>query len=186
MHELFYREDVFHDYDHRAKRAAGFEFTIDYQGRWYFHGGENPGPIKRKALAGLFGGAGAGFMAGKGLLRDENGEYWLKSPESRYKVAVEDVPFVITHYDIHNRDIDFFTNFDEKIALGPGHELILRPEPHHHVPVLYVEVRDGLWARLTPPVYNDIVENHMTLEQGHATLTSRGRLFTLKIDETQP
>lgn len=185
MHELFYREDVFQDYDHAAKRARGVEFTIDYQGRWYFHGGQSPGPIKRKALAGLFGGAGAGFMAGKGLLRDENGEYWLKSPESRYRVEVEDVPFIITRYDIHNEGVDLFTNFDEKVPLGPDHALVLRPEPHHQVPVLYAEVRNGLWARLSAAVYNDIVRDHMTLEQGYAILESRGVTFRLSIDEPQ-
>ena len=182
MHELFYREDVFSDYDHAAKRAAGVEFTIDYQGRWYFHGGTTPGPIKRKALAGLFGGAGAGFMAGKGLFRDENGEFWLKSPESRYKVAVEDVPFIITRYDIHNDEIDFFTNFEEKVPLGPDHALEIRPEPHNHVPVLYIEVRSGLWARLSQSVYNDIVSKHMTMSEGYALLESRGTLFRLKIE----
>ena len=161
MHDLFYREDVFQDYDHDDKSRRGIQFTIDYQGRWYFHGPQNPGPIKRKALAGLFGGAGAGFMAGKGLNIDENGIYWLKSPESRYQVEVEDVPFIITHYDIHDQDIDLYTNFDEKIRVGPNHKLIMRAEPRHNVQVLYVEVRAGLLARFSTQAYNQFVNEMM-------------------------
>ena len=184
MHELFYKEDVFHDYDHADKQRRGVEFTIDYQGRWYFHGGQSPGPIKRKALAGLFGGAGAGFMAGKGLFIDEAGDYWLKSPESRYRVEVEDVPFIITRYDIHNDDIDLYTNFDEKIELGPEHALALRPEPHHGVAVLYVEVRSGLWARFSQAVYNDFVNKIMTIHGDQAQCASRGVVFKLDIHET--
>lgn len=182
MHDLFYREDVFQDYDHAGKRRRGIQFTIDYQGRWYFHGEQSPGPIKRKALAGLFGGAGAGFMAGKGLSIDENGIYWLKSPEFRYQVEVEDVPFIITRYDIHNGNIDLFTNFDEKVELGPDHELALRPEPHKGVKVLYAEVRKGLWARFATNVYNEFVTSLLKEKDGHFGITSRGRLFEVSLD----
>lgn len=181
MHELFYKEDVFQDYDHADKRRRGVEFTIDYQGRWYFHGGPNPGPIKRKALAGLFGGAGAGFMAGKGLFMDEAGDYWLKSPESRYRVEVEDVPFIITRYDIHNEDIDLYTSFDEKVELGPDHALALRAEPRHGIFVLYAHVRDGLWARFSPAVYNDFVNERITVRGDQAQCASRGAVFKLDI-----
>ncbi len=185
MHDLFYKEDVFQDYDHDEKTRRGIQFTIDYQGRWYFHGSQSPGPIKRKALAGLFGGAGAGFMAGKGLNVDENGTYWLKSPESRYQVEVEDVPFIITRYDIHKDGIDLYTNFDEKIELGPEHALTLKPEPHHGVKVLYAEVRAGLWARFSTQVYNDFVNDLLTGDDGHYQIASRGRVFKLDIDEAR-
>lgn len=182
MHDLFYREDVFQDYDHADKRRRGIQFTIDYQGRWYFHGEQNPGPIKRKALAGLFGGAGEGFMAGKGLSIDENGVYWLKSPESRYQVEVEDVPFIITRYDIHNNEVDLYTNFDEKVELGPAHNLALKPEPHRGIKVLYAEVRNGLWARFATNVYTDFINKYVTEDHGHYHLHSRGRNFELDID----
>ena len=185
MHDLFYREDVFQDYDHAAKRAGGIQFTIDYQGRWYFHGQQSPGPIKRKALAGLFGGAGAGFMSGKGLSIDKNGIYWLKSPESSYQVAVEDVPFIITGYDSHKDAIDLYTNFDEKIELGPDHALILKTEPRHGVKVLYAQVRAGLWGRFSTQAHNDFVNERLTGDDGHYQVASRGHIFKLDIDETR-
>ena len=185
MHDLFYTEDVFRDYDHADKRRRGIQFTIDYQGRWYFHGAQSPGPIKRKALAGLFGGAGSGFMSEKGLSVDENGIYWLKSPESTYQVEVEDAPFIITYYDIHNANINLYTNFEEIVELGPDHALVLRAEPHHNVMVLYAAVRAGLWARFSTQVYNDFVRDVLTGDDGHYQVTSRGHTFTLDINETE-
>lgn len=182
MHDLFYREDVFQDYDHEAKRLRGIDFTIDYQGRWYFHGPQSPGPIKRKALAALFGGAGAGFMAGKGLQADQAGRYWLVSPEGRYEVEVEDVPFIITACNIHNDNIDLLTNFDETLPLGPGQRVILRAEPRHGIKVFYAEVRQGLWARFATPVYNQFVNEIISQWPGGYEFSSRGQTYRFSID----
>lgn len=184
MHDLFYREDVFQDYDHGDKRRRGVDFTIDYQGRWYFHGLQSPGPIKRKALAGLFGGAGDGFMAGKGLFRDEAGAYWLKSPDGHYRVEVEDVPFIITHYDIHNpgpgQAIILQTQFDEIVRLDSLSCVELRPEPRHNIPVLYVEVRGGLWARFSTQIQQSFARDVLKDDGECYRFTSAGHEFTLR------
>ncbi|MFN3827096.1 MAG: hypothetical protein ACK4NR_05650 [Micavibrio sp.] len=177
MHDLFYREDIFRDYDHAAKRARGIDFTIDYQGRWYFHGVQNPGPIKRKALAALFGGAGSGFMAGKGLQTDEAGAFFLKSPEGRYGVEVEDVPFIITAGNLHNNNLVLMTNFEEEFTVGPDHDLVLRPEPHQGIDVFYALVRKGLWGRLTTQMNNWLVTSLLQEDGAGFTLQSGGKLF---------
>ena len=194
MQEIHYNENSFHTYDHAAKRERGFEFTIDYEGRWYFHGGETPGPIRRKALAGLFGGAGSGFMAGKGLCIDEDGRYWLKSPESRYEVDVEDVPFVIKRLDVKNEGaesqaIDLYTDFDEKVSLDENHVPVLRKEPRHGVHVIYVPVRQGLLARCDRHIYNAIVQNYAEMQPGRddgqmiLQIRSYGSVFDLPLPE---
>lgn len=177
MHDLFYREDVFHDYDHDDKRRRGMDFTIDYQGRWYFHGVQSPGPIKRRSLAALFGGAGEGFMAGKGLQVDTDGRYWLASPDGRYQVEVEDVPFLITAYNIHNNHIDLITNFDESVPLGPGYDVVLRAEPRQGVFVFYVRVRGELWARFSTPVHHRFVNDIVQEIPGGYEFSSRGRIY---------
>ncbi|QQG35840.1 MAG: DUF1285 domain-containing protein [Micavibrio aeruginosavorus] len=182
MHDLFYREDVFQDYDHGDKRRRGIDFTVDYQGRWYFHGLQSPGPIKRKSLAALFGGAGEGFMAGKGLQTDSEGCYWLASPEGCYRVEVEDVPFIITDFNIHNHDIDLLTNFDECIPLGPGHDVVLSAEPRQGVAVFYARVRDGLWARFSTQAHNRFVNDVVRDVQEGYEFSSRGRTYRFSID----
>ena len=87
------------------------------------------GPIKREKLAALFGGAGHGFMAGKGLLIDEDGKYWLRSPDGQYGVDVEDVPFVIVDYNCDsNGDLVFVTNFDEQVFVRESGDVFLKEE----------------------------------------------------------
>lgn len=182
MHDLFYREDVFHDYDHADKRARGIEFTIDYQGRWYFHGAQSPGPIKRKALAALFGGAGSGFMAGKGLQLAEDGQFYLKSPEGLYGVEVEDVPFIITAFDIHNKNITLTTNFDEEFTVGPDHDLVLRSEPRRGTYVFYALVRPGLWGRFTTQLHNKWITEVLKENDGAFEIESQGKLFRFVVN----
>ena len=177
---LLYREDVFRDYDHAAKQARGIEFTIDYNGLWYHHGGARPGPVRRPELAALFGGAGTGFMAGKGLTRDPDGTYWLAGPEARYRVEVEDVPFIATRFETPEAGtIDLYTNFDEKVEIGPAHPLILRPEPLRGDMVLYAAVRGDLLARCSQAVQMALLTDYVTEESGASFIRSRGAKFTL-------
>lgn len=188
MPDLHYSEKTFTSYDHEQKMVRGIEFTIDYAGRWYTHGGTSPGPIHRKEIAALFGGAGKGFMAGKGLLRDGD-KYWLKSPDGQYEVEVEDVPFVVKRCEIHNKgedsqEIVFFTDFDERVPLDVEHEIELRQEPMNNVEVLYVHVRNNLWARLDRAVNNDIIQNVMAdiSDDGESAvyaLRSHGHIFKI-------
>ena len=124
-------------------------FRIDYNGQW-FHDGE---PIRRPELARLF--------AAKGLRQEGDGAYWLQSPESRYPVTVEDVPFVVVDYDIENpgRDqvITLKSSLGETVALGQDKTFELRPEPRGGSIVPYIAVRQGLFARLNRPVYYKLV-----------------------------
>lgn len=124
-------------------------FRIDYDGRWFHDGDE----IKRAALVKLF--------ADRGLRRDEAGGYWLQSPESRYPVTVEDVPFVIVDYDISNpgpdQSITLTTGTGEVITLDDTRRLDMRPEPRTGVMVPYVNIRPGLDARLGRAVFYKLV-----------------------------
>lgn len=136
-------------------------FRIDYDGRWFHDGAE----IKRPALAKLF--------ADRGLKIDGDGGYWLSSPESRYPVQVDDVPFIIVDYDIRQGEIDLIGNMGDVVPLGPGHILELRPEPHRGIHVPYVMVRAGLYARLSRAVFYRLV-NHAEADHDKMILRSRG------------
>lgn len=125
-------------------------FRIDYHGVWFHDGAE----IRRHELARLF--------AARGLRIDSNGAYWLRSPEEQYPVDVADVPFIIVDYDITGagagQAVDLVTNMGERVALGPERSLEIRPEPLSGVEVPYVNVRDGLYARLSRPVFYNLIE----------------------------
>lgn len=151
-------EDIpYKDYDHAAKMQQGYAFTIDRDGRWYCHDpAMGAGPIRREALAKLFSGAGAGFMAGKGLSLDADGKYWLRSPYDSYGVEVEDVPFVISDFENDGGTIILKTNFGEDVPLDRERSFIRRPDgPFPDVP--YVNVRKGLLARVSRAVLYNLV-----------------------------
>jgi hypothetical protein len=146
----------YRDYDHAAKMAAGYAFSIDTEARWTCHDpAMGVGPIRREAIARLFSGAGRGFMAGKGLSVDDQGIYWLKSPPDSYKVDVEDVPFLMTDFEKQSDVLILKTNFDEPVTLGQGTEFIFRPDgPFPETP--YVHVRAGLLGRLSRAVFYNL------------------------------
>lgn len=136
------------------------DFAIDYNGQW-FHEGD---PINRKALAKLF--------ADRALVIDLQGDYWLKTPFEQYPVNVEDVPFIVVDYKKSGDDYDLVTNMEETVPLGPDHPLFLKTEPKNGDKVPYVEVRDGLFARLGRNVFTDFA--NIALDQGKTSIKSRG------------
>jgi len=112
------------------------DFRIARDGTW-FHDGA---PIKREALAKLF--------SDRALKMDEDGNYWLQTPFEKYPVEVEDVPFVIVDYKEEDSVLKFRTNMQEKT----NKPIEMRDE------VPYVEVREGLYARISRSVYYNLIE----------------------------
>lgn len=138
---------------------ANVVFYIDAQGRWYHDGA----PIGRKALAKLF--------SDRALKCDEDGDYWLQTPYEKYPVAVADVPFIIVDFEETDAGIDFITNMEEAVALGPDHPLELREFEGQNLP--YIHIRDGLYARLGRNVFYALVHKY------GAHVKSRGMSFPL-------
>ena len=135
------------------KQAASFK--IAYDGTWHHEGA----PILREALAKLF--------SDRALKIDEAGRYWLQTPFEKYEVEVEDVPFIIIDFTEKGGNIDFTTNMGETAPLGPEHPIILRQDKP------YIEVRNGLYARLSRPVYYNLIEKY------GAAVSSRGMSHSL-------
>jgi hypothetical protein len=134
-------------------------FYIDYEGEWYHEGGV----IRRHALKKLF--------SDKALSMDHEGRYWLSSPEARYPVQVEDVPFVVIDFDIHvtsaqSQDISLRTNMGDRMMLTSEQKLFLRTESRRRQIVPYVEVRHGLLARLGRSVWMNLVNRALEQTQG--------------------
>lgn len=128
------------------------DFRIAKDGTWFHDGDE----IKREALARLF--------ATRALKVDEDGKYWLATPYEKYPVEVEDVPFIIVDYTHKDGDVTLKSNMGEEVTVGAGHPLELR----ENIP--YINVRDGLYARLGRSVlYNLIEEFGPELQSGGKT-----------------
>lgn len=120
-------------------------FRIDSEGRWYHEGH----PIAREALVKLF--------AGKGLKRDSEGRYWLQSPHEKYAVEVEDVPFVITDYEMTETELFLTTNLGERVKVTSDNPLELRQYKAAEEKIPYIHVRGGLYARMGRAVYYELV-----------------------------
>lgn len=112
------------------------DFRIARDGTWYHDGA----PIKREALAKLF--------SDRALKVDEEGCYWLQTPFEKYPVAVEDVPYVVVDYD----GLMLRTNMNEHVTLADETKWEVRKG------IPYVEIRDGLFARLSRSVLYNMVE----------------------------
>lgn len=134
----------------RGEAACGdLGLRIDRDGRWYYQGS----PIGRMAMVKLFASV---------LHRLPDGSYWLVTPGEQGRVEVEDVPFVVVELRRAGTPsaplIELRTNLDDWVPLDREHPLTLRPVGEPPVDVPYLSVRDGLAARLTRPVYYELVE----------------------------
>ncbi|MCD8519820.1 MAG: DUF1285 domain-containing protein [Alphaproteobacteria bacterium] len=124
------------------------DFMIDFNANW-FHNGE---PIKREALVKLF--------AERALKIDDEGHYWLSTPFEKYKVAVEDVPFLIVDMSEKDGGFTFTTNIGETVDFVPDDRFEMRFQSRENMELPYLHIRDGLYARLSRSVFFEIVDKY--------------------------
>lgn len=144
---------------------------IARDGTWYYQGG----PINRKPLVKLF----------ASVLRREEDGFYLVTPVEKVPIEVEGDPFTAVEVTCEGRGKDqrltFRTNVDDVVTAGPEHRLGFRAEPGAgHVP--YVEVRDGLRARLARPVYYELTALAVETEEGTG-VWSDGAFFAFPMDD---
>ncbi|MGO8916746.1 MAG: DUF1285 domain-containing protein [Stellaceae bacterium] len=150
-----------------------FDLTIARDGTWSYRGS----PIGRPALVRLFSTV---------LRRESDGSYWLQTPVERGRITVEDAPFVAVELtrrgDGQQQELIFRTNIDDTVAADAEHPLRVVDNPATAEPNPYILVRNGLEARLSRPVFYELVEIGQEERVGDATLFgvwSKGRFFPL-------
>ncbi|NWG71598.1 MAG: DUF1285 domain-containing protein [Parvularculaceae bacterium] len=120
--------------------------VIRRDGVWVHEGS----PIGRAALVRLF----------STVLRREGGRYFLVTPVEKLGVVVEDAPFLAVLMRVEgagtSQRLTFTTNVGDEATAGPGHELVVRPNPAGES-APYIHIRAGLWAKVARPVYYDLV-----------------------------
>jgi hypothetical protein len=135
--------------EHAGYECGVFDIRINRDGLWFYHGT----PIGRRELVKLFASV---------LRRDSEGRYLLETPAEKGVIEVEDVPFVAVELTVETTGRDqkliFRTNIDENVVADAGHPLRIAIDPATGEPSPYIEVRDRLEARLTRPVYYELVE----------------------------
>jgi len=148
--------------------SGTMDLTICRSGVW-IHEGE---PILRPKLVKLF----------SSILKLEEGEYFLVSPVEKWKVTVEDAPFLIESLELRSgkdgRAIIFTTNVGDIVNLCENNPLWVEEDPNTGEPSPYVLVRKNLKALINRSVYYELV-NLAIEKEGNYVVESFAQDFVL-------
>mgnify|MGYP005817257941 CR=1 FL=1 len=127
--------------------CGDLDIRIAGDGSWYYMGT----PIGRPALVRLF----------STILKREGDKYFLVTPVEKVGIRVDDAPFMAVELrksgDARGPLLDFRTNVDDWVACDAEHRLRFEPgEGGGLVP--YLHVRGDLWAKVTRPLYYELVD----------------------------
>jgi hypothetical protein len=156
-----------------------FDIHIDRDGSWFYRGT----PINRASLVTLFSTV---------LERDADGVYWLITPAERGRVTVDDSPFLAVELERRGtgatQELIFRTNVGDFVTADAGHPLRVATDKATETPRPYILVRNRLEARLTRPVFYNLVDYAVEERVGDATrfgVWSKGTFFPLE-DQANP
>ena len=153
-----------------------FNIQIAADGRWFHDGGE----IRRKAIVKLFASV---------LKRDLAGVFWLETPVEKGRIEVADAPFIATRLILQYAGMasttadpafGIVTNVDDEVPLDAAHPIQMLPSPDGRGMRPYVEVRDGLLAKLSRPVYYELASYVVAGQDGRMGVWSHDQFFALE------
>ncbi|OUR65140.1 hypothetical protein A9Q73_08585 [Bermanella sp. 47_1433_sub80_T6] len=123
--------------------SGDMDMIIKKDGSWVHEGDA----IKREKLIRTF----------STILKREGGDYYLLTPVEKWRIQVEDMPFLVVLANIVNegegQTITLMTNVGDEVTLGTKQCLKLSSDSRP-----YVEIRHGLNARLNRNVYYQLAE----------------------------
>jgi hypothetical protein len=120
------------------------DIRIGRDGRWRHEGS----PIGRDALVRLF----------STVLRKDPDGFYLVTPVEKLKITVEDAPFIAVQVDRVGEGLRFLTNVGDWVEAGPDHAIRVETDAATGEPAPYIHVRGALEARMTRPVFYELVE----------------------------
>ncbi len=144
--------------------CGDIDIVIRRNGVWMHEGS----PIGREALVRLF----------ASVLRLDPDGFHLVTPVEKLLITVEDAPFLAVRADRTADGWRFLTNVGDEVDAGPDHALRVDVDPATGEPAPYLHVRRGLEARLTRPVFYELVEAAETRD-GDMGVSSGGAWFPL-------
>ena len=150
----------------RPARTGDIDIRIASDGRWLHEGRE----IRRKRLVALFATV---------LRLDEDG-FCLVTPAEKLRIVVEDAPFIAVDMESDGagagRRLVFATNVGDSVLADAAHPIEVRNPAT--APRPYLEVRDGLKARIARSVFYRLVDLSDEMN-GQLTVWSAGTSFVL-------
>lgn len=140
------------------------DIVIRRDGVWMHDGS----PIGRAELVRLF----------STVLRKDADGYVLVTPGEKLSIRVEDLPFRAVSVTRRGEALVFTTDVGDETEAGPEHPIRVETDPVTGEPAPRVHVRGDLWARITRPVFYELVEM-ATVEGGRLTVRAHGEVFAL-------
>lgn len=129
--------------------SGDMDLQITRSGEWIHEGR----PILREGLVRLF----------ASILRKDDDGYMLVTPVERFRIGVEDVPFVAQDIEITGEDegqtLTFTTNLGDTTTAGPDTPLRVEQDPTTGEPTPYVRVRGELDARIDRKSFYRMMEH---------------------------
>lgn len=122
--------------------CGDIDMRIAGSGIWFYNGT----PIERPAMVRLF----------ARILRREKDRYYLVTPVEKVGIVVEDVPFIAVELMPDGDRLSLRTNLGDVAVVGSDHPLRFETDADGAIRP-YIEVRNGLDARLTPSVARDLL-----------------------------
>lgn len=150
--------------------SGDIDIVIKVDGTWLHEGS----PIVREKLMQLF----------ASILKKEGDEYFLVTPVEKWRIRVEDAPFVVQLISAEGsgqqQQLNVVTNVGDGFVMGKGHGLVMRRDGQGE-DVPYVEVRAGLYAKFSRNAYYQLAE--LALAAGDEPgVWSDGEYFSLAAD----
>jgi hypothetical protein len=128
--------------------CGDIDMRIEADGTWFY---QNT-PIGRPALVKLF----------ASVLKREGEKYVLVTPVEKVGLTVADAPFLAveltTGQGEQGQVLSFRTNVDDFVEAGHGHALRFDEDAATGGLKPYLHVRCDLWAKVTRPLFYDLVE----------------------------
>lgn len=139
------------------------EMRIAADGSWWHEGSRIARPAMVRAFASL-------------LIRDEDREHWLVTPQQKLAVAVEDAAFLAVDCVERDGALAFRLNTDDVVVADTAHPLVARGTVD--MPAIYLRVRHGCEARLDRSTWLQLAEIALS-QGGGGKVTSAGESFAL-------
>jgi len=128
--------------------SGDIDIRITRQGIWFHEGGE----IKRQPLVKLF----------SSILKRENDDYFLVTPEEKWRIQVEDAPFFFTGLRIERKGdaqaLVFSSATDDQVIADSDHPLRVVVDPESGEPSPYILLRGGMEGLLSRSVYYQLAD----------------------------
>lgn len=144
--------------------SGDIDIVIRADGSWWHEGRA----FERQDLVRLF----------ASILRHESPDYFVLTPVEKWRIQVEDRPFVVTLIAADADGIEFVTNVGDSGRIGPEHPLRLSHRPGEPEPLPEVLIRHDLWARLSRNAFYELVEHAQEID-GQWRILSDGESFAL-------